>query len=210
MGRSKSNRTIMAASIAALFLGSGCGGGGDNSAPLIGPDATMAEAYDAAYALGERIGQTLVNEGFTQYADLPDGAASYRGLIEGLPSGGDGPALAYFADLQLSVNYDSGAISGTADNFVTDLAGFEHPSASVAVTGSVYPVVTDAEFDLSASGELVGDTHSADYYADSTYGWFIGYNADKMFGEQVTDFEWTAGPNTGKISYSNGDFGAER
>ena len=189
----------------------GCSGGGGDPSLLIGPNATMSESADVAYALGERIGRILGTEGFTQFDDLPaSGTASYRGILEGMPSGGDGPSTAYFADLLLTLDFGSDTLEGTAKNFVTDVAGFEHPSGTATVTGTMYPAGSDAEFDISVSGYLSEGPNAANYDAFSTFGWLIGTDGDGMFGDLLADFTWTSGANDGKVSSSDGDFGAER
>ena len=143
-------------------------------------------------------------------SELPTtGTVNYTGIIHGDVFGGTGPAIEYFADLSLDADFDTDMIGGEVTNFVTDIAGFENPTGTAIVAGTISDMGGTAANDFSAIGTLVGTSATADYDADAI-GFFAGDTAWAAYGTHLTDFIWTAGPNMGSTSFSDGEWNAEQ
>ncbi|NNE80952.1 MAG: hypothetical protein HKN18_11845 [Silicimonas sp.] len=173
-----------------------------------GVSPLVAAANEEAAAT-MRIDNLFAAEGTTQQTELPTGNATYEGLVHGDTGGGSGPDLEYYADLTLEVDFDTDGITGTVDNVRTDLGGFITPSGSAPVTGSVSMAPGDAELSFAATGTLTGVDRTATYDLNAD-GDFIGDTAQAARGTHTTDFIWTAGPDTGDTSWSDGDWLAEQ
>ena len=177
-----------------------------------GPGKTLGQFAAEHQALETNVDAVFTAEGTTQFADLPDTAgpdtASYEGTIHGeLGGGGTGPDLEYYADMTVNADFDANTVSGSLDNFVTDLGGFSSPDGSASITGSIsQDVGGDAHIDLSATGTLeqTSSATSADFYTTNTFGHFGGTDPDVARGQHESNFEWTSGPNTGDTSWSDG------
>ncbi len=196
------------ATIAAASLLSGCA----SSVFLLGGGATIAEAEAAELALIGRVNDILFAEGDTLTAELPAaGTANYNGIIHGMDGGGGtGPDMVYYADLAVEVDFATDTLDGEVTNFVTDVAGFENPTGTAVVAGTVFDNGGDAELEFTAAGTLFGTTGAADYDAATTSGNFAGDTAQAAYGDHISDFEWIAGPNIGTTSISDGDWNIEQ
>ena len=200
-------KSAFAATAAASLL-SGCTG----ATFLLGGGISIADAEAAELALIDRVDDILVAEGDTLTAELPvAGTASYVGIIHGMDGGGGtGPDMVYYADLAVDVDFATDTLDGTVTNFVTDVAGFENPSGSAAVAGTVFDNGGTAGIGFTAAGTLFGTTGVADYDTTTTSGTFAGDSAQAAYGDHISDFAWTAGPNLGTTSLSDGDWNIEQ
>ncbi len=195
--------------LAATVLVSACTG----ATRTLGPGKTLGE-FEAEYtALSVAVDDIFTAEGTTQFDDLPDTAgadtASYTGIIHGDMGGGSGPDLEYYADMTMNADFDNNTVSGSLENFVTDLSGFTAPTGTATITGSISEDLSgDAHIDLSASGELVqlSSATAADFNTTNTFGHFGGTDASVATGEHESNFLWTSGPNSGTTSWSDGEW----
>jgi hypothetical protein len=205
-------KTAFTATAAALLL-SGCANG-PLTGILLGGGVTIAEAEAAELALIDRVDDILAAEGDTLNAELPVvSTGSYNGIILGFDSaggGGGGPDMVYYADLSVDVDFTNDTLDGEVTNFVTDVSGFQNPTGTALVTGTIGAGGGGfAELDFTATGTLVGPTATANYSATSTSGNFAGDSAQAAYGSHETEFIWIVGPDTATTSYSDGDWNIE-
>ena len=184
-----------------------CGPTGDGL--LLGADRSFAEAEAIFDALDGRVGDVAAAEGKTPYIERPAGAVSYVGVSSGYTHFGDGPAVDYFADLSLTVDFASTDVTGTMTHFVTDLAGFEHPDGAIDITGGIYADAGNTGIAIDAYGELSTAAHSA-YIEFSADGEIYGTAAGAMSGNQSTEIGWLTGTYAGQSTYSDGQWQAEQ
>jgi hypothetical protein len=188
----------------------GGGGGGDEDTNLIGPDRSYAKAVQIGEEQWNAISGIVDAEGYTPWVDMPaSGRGTYRGVIAGWATGGE--PVDYAADLELRVNFDDAAVTGTVRNMVTNQApDFEHPEGSVRLTGSLSPDEYDTGIMvIGGSGTLETAGAAATVVVDGV-GDFVGTDGRGILGAHETDFVWTRGTRTGTTSFSDGAFSAER
>ncbi len=173
----------------------------------VNADLENAKAEEAL--LVQRVEDIFLTDGETLQSELPSGDATYTGQIYGFNGGGSGPDLEYVADLTLEVDFDTDGITGTVDNFETDLSGFASPTGSIPVTGAVSNAPGIATLNFGGNGALTGVDRTATY-ATGASGSFIGDNAEAARGTQLTNFTWQSGPDTGDTSISDGRWTAEQ
>ncbi len=209
MGDSEVTNALHLSGIVGTLLAlAACGGSG---AGQLG--RTFSETVDAEANLVARVDDILVNQGTTDFADLPGGTATYKGFIHGFDvSSGfpTGPDLEYYADLRLNTNFNSRTLTGSITNMVTDLSGFTSPSGSATVNGNITNVGGTANLDFTGSGTFSQGIRRADFGTDSTFGTFVGTAPRAAFGDHESEFDWTAGPDRGDLSFSDGDWNVER
>lgn len=189
----------------ALVVTAGCSA----STATVGRSA-MDVAADEEAALQQRVDDLFATDGNTQQTELPAGTATYTGLVHGFSGGGTAPDVEYYADLSLEADFDTDSVSGTVDNFRTDMTGFTAPSGSAAVAGAISTGPGDALLGFSANATLTGTDRSADYTITTTSGNFVGDNAEAARGQHETEFLWLTGPDTGNESWSDGEWTAEQ
>jgi len=193
---------------------SACGGGGGDGADqyYLGPGATEAEAIAAITELETRVSDVFAAEGPTLAIGRPAGTASYTGVIAGQEDTGllTGPQINYAADLDLDVDFDAGTVIGRALNFLTTLAGYDHPSGTIPLTGTVIAVGSNAGLDFSGTATLSQGSHTADVDISSSAGVFGGTDADALDGAHMTTYTWTEGSHAGGLSGSDGGYVALR
>lgn len=203
------NAVKFSALTAVFALLAGCDGPGNanlGSQPLIGPGATIADAETAFAELETRVLDVKLADGNTSYSNLPTETVAYRGIISGGP-GADGTGdFTHYADLSLSTDFNN--VTGSVTNFTTDVADFENPSGTIAITGTVSDGAPVALINFSGSGALVGTGVEANYTMSTTSGNFLGSDGTALEGSQESDFEWTLGRVGTDIS--DGDWYAER
>ena len=196
------------AALAATFLLSGCANGLFGGF-LLGGNVTIAQAEAAENALIDRVDDIFVAEGLTTDVELPiTGTANHTGIIHGFNGGGSGPDMVYFADLSVDVDFDTDTATGEITNFVTDLPGFENPTGTAPVAGTIGVNGGFAIIDFTAAGTLTGTNATADYDVMTTSGDFIGDSAQAARGLHESDFIWLTGPNVG-TTISDGDWNIE-
>lgn len=195
-------------SVTALASLSACGGG---FKPLLGPDATLAEAATKFDSLETRVTDISIAEGDTLEVDLPSGSATYRGIVSGGDGTGGAGSVDHYADLKLITDFDTTDVTGSVYNVVTDEVDFENPTGTADVTGSISNDGGVATISFSAFGVLVGDNGvEAEYDMFSANGTFVGDTGAAIDGSQLTDIDWIAGPNAGNSAISDGAWYAER
>ncbi len=173
------------------------------------PNVNLENAKDEEALLVQRVEDIFLTDGETQTAELPGGDVTYTGQVYGFNGGGSGPDLEYTADLTLEVDFDNSDLTGTVENFETDLGGFASPVGSVAVVGSVTDTGGLATLSYGGTGNLVGVDRTATYATLGT-GNFIGDNAEAARGTQLTDFNWLTGPDAGDTSQADGRWTVEQ
>ncbi|WP_413717761.1 hypothetical protein [Silicimonas sp. MF1-12-2] len=203
------NAVKFSALTAVFALLAGCDGPGNagfGTQRLIGPGATLAEAETAFTELETRVLDVKLTEGNTQYTNLPTETVGYRGIISGGP-GADGTGdFTHYADLSLSTDFND--VTGSVTNFTTDVVGFENPTGTIDITGTVSDGAPVAVINFSGSGALIGTGVEADYTMSTTSGNFLGSDGSALEGSQESDFDWTFGRVGTDIS--DGDWYAER
>ncbi|MGI9393640.1 MAG: hypothetical protein ACR2OY_03255 [Boseongicola sp.] len=202
-------KSVFAAVAAALLL-TGCSSSAFGF--LLGGGISIADAEAAELALIDRVDDILIAEGDTLTAELPvAGTARYIGIIHGMDGGGGtGPDLVYYADMYVDVDFATDTLDGEVTNFVTDLAGFENPTGTAVVAGTIGDNGGLAGIDFVAAGALSGTTGAADYSTSTTSGTFAGDTAQAAYGDHISDFMWVAGPNITTNSISDGDWNIEQ
>lgn len=175
---------------------------------IIGASALDNAAIEEA-ALIQRFDAIFATDGATDRTELPAGTASYDGLVHGELGGGSGPDMEYFADLSLDANFDTDSVSGTVDNFRTDVPGFTAPSGSVAVAGLLPVAIGDATLNFTGNDDLTGSGRNANFDIDADGG-FVGDAAEAAGGTHTTEFLWLTGPDTGDTSWSDGHWTVEQ
>ena len=198
------------AALTATLLLAACGGT-DND--LIGPGATFGQALLANNALEDRVDDIRLLEDETLIGQLPtDGIATYHGIVNGYYEDGspDGPPLDHFADLTLQTNFNSDQVTGSVRNMVTDLAGFQNPTGTVNVTGTIFPNGGLADLQFSGTGTFQQGSNITDYSIATTSGTFVGDTAQAASGTHLSTFVWTNGLYDETTSFSDGDWNVER
>lgn len=201
---------IFGSAIVAVSLAA-CSSSTRGTVPLIGANATLAEAEVAFDELEASVIALSVLEGNTLEANLPAGDATYQGII----SGGDGADggigdVTHYGDLRLSTNFATTDVTGSITNVVTDVVDFENPTGTIDVTGNISNDGGVATIDFAGSGPLVGDGVEANYNLLGADGNFVGTDGAGIEGSQDTDFVWTLGPDVGFPDISDGNWYAER
>lgn len=194
--------TLVAVSLAA------CGSGTRGTSPLIGPNATLAEAEAAFDEIEASVVALSVLEGNTPTASLPTGNATYQGIVSGGSGAGGSGTVDHYGDLRLNTNFTTTNVTGSITNVVTNVVDFENPTGTIGVTGNISDVGGDATIDFTASGSLIGNGIEADYDLFNATGNFVGTDGAAIEGSQDTDFDWTLGRVGSDIS--DGNFYAER
>jgi len=192
------------------WAAAGCGGGGaEPERYYLGPGADLPLATIVATALDADVRGVFSTQGTAGFAGLPDGRASYTGvLVGGAPASvpGAGPVTDYAADLKLSVDFDSRSISGEARHFVTSLPGFESPEGVVPVLGEIETFLFLPNIRFSGAGSLQQEGTTAFFGVSGDAGSFAGGGAPVASGLLQAEFDWQAGPDAGTRSRSAGEF----
>lgn len=176
--------------------------------PIIGSDTNLAQAQVNADEFMMETQARLDEMSETAFASLPAGeSASYYGIVHGeRGSFGGGPDIAHYADVSVSVNFETTDVNGSIFNVTTDMPGFEKPTGSVTISGYFEDDEGDVYFYADGSGSLTGTEMTADYELLSFDGYFYGENGEIIQGSSTVDFNWTSGAHNGTTSWSDGEF----
>lgn len=202
-------RMISALAVASALAG--CSGG----TGTLGPGETFAQLAARHAALETSVDNLEAAEGETLYADLPDTAgadtATYTGTIHGTPTGGvdSPPDVEYYADMTMSADFDTNALTGTVTNMKTELSGFTSPEGSASFSGSIQNT-TNAAITGTFSGTFQQGANIAEVQTNAFSGSFIGYDPTAASGTHETDFQWQAGGDYSGTSWSDGDWFLEQ
>lgn len=145
---------------AALALAA-CGGsdeavftGPTSSVALLGPGVSLGEAATREDALEARVNDAFAEAGAFPFANLPaDGTATYNGIVGGRNAGG---SEAYFADLQLIVDFATDGVGGSVSNINTNISGWNALSGSIPLTGGIAEDGGDTRLTYSGNTTTVG------------------------------------------------------
>jgi hypothetical protein len=201
---------VTAAALVVALGGCGGGGDGDEAEDLIGPGTSFVEAEQIGQEQWNEVVAILDAEGFTAWVDVPtSGTGTYRGVIGGWADGGE--PVDFVADLELRVDFDDAAVSGSVRNMVTDhVADFTHPEGTIRLSGTLAPDEFDTGIiQVEGSGTLETDRVAARVAVDGLGG-LVGSDGRGILGEHQTDFVWLRGPATGTTSFADGEFVAQR
>lgn len=154
-----------AAAAAACAVLAACGGSGDIRGAVTPPPNSLAERYDAANALGDRVEFLVDSEGFTRTSRLPRGSATYRGQAGFVLAASQAQALALIEDPDLEVediawlaratldaDFERYTVSARYDDFM----GQRNERLSGALTMAATPIVTDAFNEATFRGTVTG------------------------------------------------------
>ena len=204
-------RPVLIALAAALLASCGAQGTtGDGS--YLGPDTSFAEAGAIFDQLDTRVQGVFDAEGVVPFADRPSGSATYRGVVEGISGPGASaraPEFDYYAEMVLHAEFDGLSVSGSLENFVTTMPGFEKPEGTITLeSGPIRDIRGELWFQLDDSGTLSTDEHTATvtFMSDGSFG---GTDASVVSGSFSTEFSWREGPNNGETSSAPGELRLE-
>ncbi|MDJ1016725.1 MAG: hypothetical protein QNJ35_09460 [Paracoccaceae bacterium] len=178
---------------------------GDIRYPVITQEDSYAEARAKTDVfLDEVLQPALEGKHRTHYDDLPDfGTATYDGFTRGLRNEGQVVPASYVANLQLTIEFATEAVTGTSYGIVTDVVGFEMPEGEIDFTGVIDRDDDEVEVFVNGRGPPEGECVNAIYDADG-YGYLRGDNGQVASGEAYTNFFWS-NPDW-PDSYSDGFF----
>lgn len=198
----------LVAGVAAMALAGCVGGGGGGGGGAVGSVGgggalrSFAQYEVAGTQLVGRLEQMENRDGTTRASALPAGTARYDGLAYVNQLAGPSLVDTTAGTLSLNADFNSGRITGTAGNFISDVSG--PIGGTLAISADVRNVGGNAVMLGSASGRTCDRTVCGNVDLDIS-GQFIGRTGEGMYGEMLGTNRSVRGTTT-----LRGEFGAER
>ena len=200
----------LAATLAACG-GSGPGFGPKSTGPLLGSGATYASAGTAETALAARVDEAFEAAGRFAFAELPEtGSATYNGIASGDTT--SGLAMSYRGNLALTVDFETGDVSGTLGNIVTTM-GSPSTITPSTLSGTISSDLGDTAIAFASTPTgtgVIGYTGGfAQVIVSSGTGFIGGPQASVAQGTLAVSFDHFTGVHTGEDSFTAGVWHAE-
>lgn len=157
-----------AVAVAACGVLAACGGSGDIRGAITPPPNSLAERFDAAEAMADRVEFLAETDGATRTSRLPRGSATYTGraVFVEAPSLAQARALldtpdlevedtAWIARATLNADFEDYTVTAFYDDFMGQRN--ETVAGSLAMRGT--PIVTDAANEAVFQGTVSGTLH---------------------------------------------------
>ncbi|MCG8699287.1 MAG: transferrin-binding protein-like solute binding protein, partial [Bacteroidales bacterium] len=166
----------------------------------------------------ENLKNNSIGKPLTRNAGFPQsGTMTYKGMHSGEFFERNSTATIkfdYYADVEMTVDFEAKKLSGKILNFSTNLEGFENPEGELTFGGNFRFDLGGDEIGFSMpvkEGSLTQGNRVAKFDAKSeNKGRFFGKTGGLMWLRVSSTFKWTEGPDAGTTSATVGHVYSER